>query len=305
MSQIASARPLGAEAFEGFKPLSRALNQGVNRILDATRITPISARRWICAAHWLQLPRKLEDSMWYWIESGKGACWIGNPQNLLQFDQGCVIMLPSGVENSVWPADGEELKLVTVHFLANAYGALDVPRLLGLEGVHRETADHTFGRNFMTMAREFALRPPGWFSACTAAIVEVLLCIIRNLGSDMSWRTAADLRLLTRLEPVLDLVEKRLHDPLLSVTELAEAAFVSEVYLRRMFASAGLASPVEYVRSRRVEQASLLLRTSQLPIKEIASRCGFAQTGYFHRVFRQTTGQTPAACRRRTTEPMP
>jgi AraC family transcriptional regulator len=48
----------------------------------------------------------------------------------------------------------------------------------------------------------------------------------------------------------------------------------------------------------RVEQAARLLRTSNLPIAEVATRCGSSHQEHFTRVLRAQLGTTPAVLRR-------
>lgn len=48
----------------------------------------------------------------------------------------------------------------------------------------------------------------------------------------------------------------------------------------------------------RVERVRELLRSTELPIKQVARRAGFHQVEYMTRVFRRLTGQTPAGYRR-------
>lgn len=48
----------------------------------------------------------------------------------------------------------------------------------------------------------------------------------------------------------------------------------------------------------RIEQAKRLLTTTEMPIRDIASRCGFEYLQYFTAVFRQHTGRTPAIYRK-------
>lgn len=51
----------------------------------------------------------------------------------------------------------------------------------------------------------------------------------------------------------------------------------------------------------KVDEASRLLRNTDLPMKEIAARCGFSDDSKLSTVFKQSTGMTPRDYRRRTT----
>ncbi len=54
----------------------------------------------------------------------------------------------------------------------------------------------------------------------------------------------------------------------------------------------------EYILKQRISQAKSLLRFSDLSIDEIAARCGFADGGYFIKVFKKEEKITPAKYRK-------
>ena len=82
------------------------------------------------------------------------------------------------------------------------------------------------------------------------------------------------------------------------VDELAAVAGMSRYHFSRVFAEATGLSPVRYLREARCERAAMLLATTDLPVKSIASECGFETTAYFCRTFRQITSLTPSEFRR-------
>ncbi|MEM1309361.1 MAG: helix-turn-helix transcriptional regulator, partial [Cyanobacteria bacterium P01_H01_bin.153] len=58
-------------------------------------------------------------------------------------------------------------------------------------------------------------------------------------------------------------------------------------------------SPYRYLLQQRVERAKQLLEQRSLPISTIALDCGFANQTHLTKVFRQLTGITPKAYRKR------
>jgi AraC family transcriptional regulator len=57
-------------------------------------------------------------------------------------------------------------------------------------------------------------------------------------------------------------------------------------------------TPHAYIIERRIDRARRLLTQGRMPIKEVASDCGFADQAHMTRVFRTHLGTTPAALRR-------
>ncbi len=95
-----------------------------------------------------------------------------------------------------------------------------------------------------------------------------------------------------RLRRVLRHVEANL-DGALGLQDLADVAGLSRFHFSRAFLQATGEPPLAYVARRRIELAGELLRTSGLPIADVAARTGFSSAAYFSTVFRRHTGFSP------------
>lgn len=101
---------------------------------------------------------------------------------------------------------------------------------------------------------------------------------------------------LESLSRVVDLVNARFGDTL-RVADLAAAAQCSSGQLeRRMKRVFGLTA-TQYVMRVRVDHATELLAHSNVPLAEIATRCGFYDQADFTRKFARLTNTTPAQFR--------
>jgi transcriptional regulator GlxA family with amidase domain len=102
--------------------------------------------------------------------------------------------------------------------------------------------------------------------------------------------------LLRRLLRAKDRMDAASHEAW-PVKRLAEVSGVSEAHFARAFKQAYGIPPHRYLLTRRIEQATTLLRDTELSITEIAFATGWESLGTFGRVFRDITGQTPGAMR--------
>ena len=93
------------------------------------------------------------------------------------------------------------------------------------------------------------------------------------------------------------MIDSRFREPL-AITDVAEALYISPEHLRRMFREAFGTSPMHYLIRKRIESAQDLLRMTDLPMHEIALRCGIENPYYFSRLFRNITGITASQYRR-------
>lgn len=88
-------------------------------------------------------------------------------------------------------------------------------------------------------------------------------------------------------------IDTHLCEPI-TVTHLATAACMSRFHFARVFRDVVGASPMEYLRRRRIERAQALLREGRHKISQIASELCFFDQSHFVRSFRHATGCTPA-----------
>lgn len=82
------------------------------------------------------------------------------------------------------------------------------------------------------------------------------------------------------------------HEPL-SLGRLGQLAGATPTWVIRRFKAELGTTPHHYLLSRRFEAAQFLLSHGDLPISEIAERCGFEDGRYFATQFKKWTGRTP------------
>jgi len=97
------------------------------------------------------------------------------------------------------------------------------------------------------------------------------------------------------LDRTMELLHARYHESL-TVHEVAKEADVHPVHLSRVFRARHKQTLGEYVNKLRVRQAIISLQDGE-DLAEIAINTGFFDQSHFSRVFKHTTGSTPAKFR--------
>jgi AraC-like DNA-binding protein/mannose-6-phosphate isomerase-like protein (cupin superfamily) len=87
-----------------------------------------------------------------------------------------------------------------------------------------------------------------------------------------------------------------------TLSELAGAAAMSRTAFAQRFRELTGMSPVAYVKRVRLARAAELLRTTELPVAEIAGRCGYVSPPSFSRAFARVFGAPPGHYRRAAPE---
>ena len=111
-------------------------------------------------------------------------------------------------------------------------------------------------------------------------------------------KTAQSPLLLRRLLRARDRMDSAPHEQW-PVQRLAQASAVSVAYFAREFKKAFGLPPHRYLLTRRIERATALLRSTELPVTEIALQTGWTSLGTFGRIFRDITGASPGELRAR------
>ena len=92
-------------------------------------------------------------------------------------------------------------------------------------------------------------------------------------------------------------IREHLDEPL-DLQTLAQKANLSAVYFHRLFSAHTGMSPAAFVLNSRIAASKAMLKTGELSIAEISSRCGFTSQSYFNYKFKGVTGETPLQYRK-------
>jgi AraC-like DNA-binding protein len=125
-----------------------------------------------------------------------------------------------------------------------------------------------------------------------AALVE---CLVARLAPLLDGTAIAEGEVNRRWQ--IDSLVGRRFMAELGVAEVARHLGVSPSRARHLVRELFGTTVAELVRRQRIAHAKHLLARSEIPIGEVASRCGFPDAGYFHRVFKRAVGVTPSAYR--------
>ncbi|MEO1140380.1 MAG: helix-turn-helix domain-containing protein [Pseudomonadota bacterium] len=148
---------------------------------------------------------------------------------------------------------------------------------------------------------------------------DLILYLISRLASEQEARRVAKIYLL---QPHSDgqlhyasLVAGRQHDDAVvaqaqvwavdnysnptPVAAMAEQCGLTERSLLRRFRKATGQTPADYIQTLRIEEAKQMLETSDMPIEDVASDVGYAETSSFRNAFRKRVGMSASVYRRK------
>ncbi|MBQ8108529.1 MAG: helix-turn-helix transcriptional regulator [Ruminococcus sp.] len=241
-----------------------------------------------------------------YVRRGNEACWhqvlyclsgtgcLNLPDMSFEIGAGDVIFLPKAFPNEYFPHNKRwEMRWVVFDGsrVEELLSELGIMKPFVLKHIDLKEINKLFDKMLSALRVD---RVNGIYK-CSGLCYQLLLelcCLLRNE------KLPADDIKNEILTPVLTHIEESFRRDL-PVNELVSISGVSHQYLGRIFHQAMGTSIEKYIRRRRLWEAKTLLLESDLPIKDIACRCGFADAGYFSTVFRREEGLTPASYRRK------
>lgn len=79
----------------------------------------------------------------------------------------------------------------------------------------------------------------------------------------------------------------------ITLQQLSDITNYSIPHLRRLFYETFGISPLNYITEQRIKRAKEIIEIEDLPISQVADLCGFENTSYFIKQFKNSTGTTP------------
>ena len=137
---------------------------------------------------------------------------------------------------------------------------------------------------------------PGFEFTARAALSQLVFLLTQHLPEGRRHATEKARRDGDRLKQMLRYIHQNFAGEI-SVSDIARSATLSESECLRCFKSTIGVPPIQYVKRFRVQRAAELLSATDMKIAEIGAQCGFQDTSYFTRAFREIKGMTPGEYR--------
>lgn len=100
-----------------------------------------------------------------------------------------------------------------------------------------------------------------------------------------------------RIKTMLHFIEEHYAEEL-TVARIAQSASVSGSVCLRTFRRCLGTTPIQYLKQFRLEKAANLLRTTDMHANDVGMECGFFDSSYFTKAFREAKGCTPGEYQR-------
>lgn len=221
----------------------------------------------------------------------EGTEYTLNPHDTL-------LMRPFEVHRLVLLDDSVPYERLVVHFSAETLGSDEAVNNVLL----RPFNERELGRGNRYEATEFS--GEGWpFHGDPAKLIERLgndaeVFIASKVRSFLAEtlmpfaeRDGTEMQFSAKISDVLDYINAHLYEEL-SVARICEDCFLSRSQLNRLFKYATGTSVWQYITTKRLLRAKMLIRSGERPT-DVCERCGFSEYSSFYRAYKAKFGNAP------------
>lgn len=261
--------------------------------------------------HGYSMPFHLQNSMKIMYVMN-GECCVEFLQNTIQMKQGNFILIDANMEHRLLVEEGRSCRMLNIEFVfINQQGVF--PSLGALAKENRSLFQLlTLRRAYLVLHDQDEVYP-----------------IMQNIILLMDEQKLEEVHLMVQMQMSMLLiqiaqrmeatnehedrgpglyVEKAIafmnqqYDRDIRIKDIADAVFVHEGYLHRIFKKSKGCTVLAYLTALRMERAKLLLSRTNIPVADICEHVGINSSPYFSCLFKKHTGRTPSEFRRASAE---
>ena len=220
---------------------------------------------------------------YFYVKGGGGSIEIG--ENTYPLIPEHIYMMPKNARHSI--RSGENgLNAFEIKFDAVEGTILDrievLPDTLDLTGY---SVEDVFAGIFTEMQNMY----PYYEEVVARRLDELVFTLLRAHENSNAQKSTTYSQ---KFSEVLFYMSQNLEHPI-TLKELADVAHIEKIYFLKSFKAEIGATPMDYLRTLRINKAKKLLVNSDMNITQISNAVGFQTIHHFTAVFKKTVGKTP------------
>lgn len=235
---------------------------------------------------------------------GEGCGYHYINEEVIYVKQGDLFVIPIGTSHVFRPSSPKQDKMLVIyncifrvevldkwkHLLQQdsvTFDAINNPSQCAARWLHFQDKHDTFTLIVQNMYREYLKKSAGFETVLIALLIQMLVLLQRfemvNETETASFRM---------FDEVVHFIKSRYTNNL-TVQDVADYFFLSASHFQRLFKKSTGLSFTQYLQNVRIQKCCELLKSTDIPIYQIANQVGYQDMKFFHALFRKKTGVTP------------
>ncbi|MBQ9132625.1 MAG: AraC family transcriptional regulator [Clostridia bacterium] len=201
---------------------------------------------------------------------------IKTKQNEYHMRDNCVAYFPARYDYQRIANNDE---LIVVHFNSTDYHTEDIE-------FFEAQSPGRFKKFFEDILACWSQKEVGYKYKCSALLYEIFAeCYAQNYKNEIG---------KSKIKASVEYIHKSYKKSDLTIKEIADKSFMSEVYFRKIFKEEYGVSPQKYIIDLRIQNAVGLISAGYYSLKEIAYLSGYNDYKYFSVEFKRNIGISPS-----------
>lgn len=224
-----------------------------------------------------------------------GECEVYIDEKIYKLRRNYMIIIPAGTKHRVVPGPlkCKDVAICIPQSYINLALATDFSSILYKRAVKLDSGEVKFAKMmFEKINGELAAQDKYSTDIIKNMVLEFFVRFLRTLKNDSTFNK--DISLIDKITCYL--LEHYSED--LDQKAVAQSFYISRSYLSKLFKAKTGRGFNEYLNKIRIEQAKTALKTTSLPVTDIAFNCGFNDSNYFSKIFKKVEGVSPLNYRR-------
>jgi AraC-like DNA-binding protein len=139
----------------------------------------------------------------------------------------------------------------------------------------------------------------GYQTVCHNLLTSLIILLLRILNRQYEMQTLEKTYTIGQI--IMEYINENYMKEL-TLKDISKSLHLSQHYISHLFKSEVGDSPINYLITRRIDEAKKLLLTTNKPISEIAKLVGYENPNYFNEVFRKFNETSPSVFRKSVKE---
>ncbi len=222
----------------------------------------------------------------------------------IPYFEGAIAIIPANYPHNVISTSGEKSFWESVYinlneFLMEYFEKREVEKLvrkIDMRAILQKKEEiPLFSRELDCLMDQIRMKDYG-YKNCVKGLIFTLLMEIVKINAQDYWIDEPEKKIdrdkLEKLKQALAYVDENYAEEI-KVGDIAEASYISESYLRKIFAENYNMTPVQYVNFVRINHACKILQREAISVNDVARKVGFDNMSTFIKNFKKITGKTP------------
>ena len=220
----------------------------------------------------------------------RGNGHLQNKEGVYPLLQGQCCLIPGGSFASYWSKEEESWEYIWITFDGQLFDEILDKIAFSFQNPICNLTDEQVKYFINISSRKYSSRS-GEYYYTVGLLIQLLSSLIGTFPSNTLILNDSSIR------SIIAFIHNNLSRSDLTVEYLAQIMGLSRTALYARFKKEAGCSPSEYIQNKRISKARYLLRTTKMPIMQIANAVGYENPLYFSRVFQKQVNTSPTGYR--------